>query len=96
MTELNLNDIVEKNLDVSYTHIDDDMVVIGEDGLFHGVNAVGTQIWSLLETGATSLRAICDYLLQHYDTNEEQCVADVKTFVKSLMAQKMVTIKMAA
>lgn len=90
MSQLNLTDVIQKNLDIAYTHIDEDMVVIGEDGLFHGVNAVGTDIWSLLESGATSLQTICDYLLERYDTTEEQCITDVKNFVNCLITQKMV------
>lgn len=92
MNKLNLTNIIQKNLDIAYTHIDEDMVVIGEDGLFHGVNAVGTDLWSLLESGETSLQTICDYLLQHYDTTEEQCITDVKNFVNSLITQKMVRL----
>lgn len=90
---LNLTSKISRSPDVAFTQIDDDLVMMGsEDGLFYGVNSVGTEIWSLLEFKTLSLSDICSEIQQNYDVTEEQCLEDSKQFITAMVEKKMLIV----
>lgn len=90
---ISINSTISRNPDVAYTQIDDDLVMMGpEDSLFYGVNPVGTQIWSLLESNTLSLREICEHIQQDYAVEQSTCIEDITLFIEAMAAQNMVVI----
>jgi chromosome condensin MukBEF MukE localization factor len=60
-----------------------------QSGIYFGLDAVGTDIWRLLERGADS-RQIVEELLADYDVERERLVGDVNTFIEHLRRQGLV------
>lgn len=82
------------NPDVVYTQIDNDIVLMGpEDRLYYGINATGSQIYSLLQSGPMSIQAICNYFEENYEVEAAQCVSDISMFIEEMVAQKIVVVQ---
>jgi hypothetical protein len=73
--------------------------VVGEEGvlvnlstgLYMGLNAAGTRMWSVL-SGARSIQAACDELLQEYEVGPEQLRTDLTAFIDELIGQKVIEV----
>lgn len=79
------------NSSIECTFIDDEAVLMGEgDDTLFGLNAVGTEIFKQLQAQPLSLESIVKYLLQLYDVDESQCVADTTIFIESLFARGLI------
>lgn len=73
--------------------------IVGEEGvllnltteLYLGLNPVGTRMWSVL-SGARSIQAAYDALLQEYEVEPLQLRADLEAFIDELLDQKLVEI----
>ena len=93
MNKLSLTTKISRNPEVAFTQIDDDLVMMGpKDSLFYGVNAVGTEIWSLLEFKTLSLSEICELIQRDFEVNEAQCIEDSMQFVEAMVEQNMLLI----
>jgi hypothetical protein len=57
-----------------------------KSGVYFGLDAVGTRIWSLLQAHG-DLRAVLQKLLCEYDVSEETCTRDLLDLV-SVMVEK--------
>ncbi len=85
MTTLSLTTRIARNQEAAYTHLDNDMVVMGpKDKLFYGINPVGATIWSLLELGPKSIHDICEKLQIIYDVEPQQCINDTLYFIQEM------------
>lgn len=81
------------NSQVAYTAMDDELVMmIPGNSSFFGINAIGSEIWDLLQTGVTAPSTIYEHILQHYEVDQSQCVADVNQFLEALMKQGIVSL----
>lgn len=89
MSTLDATESIQINKNVSHTEIDDELVILGEDCVYHSLNSIGAEIWKLLSKGPTNLEKICQQLLQEYAVEKEQCVSEVKQFVGELLEKKM-------
>ncbi len=90
---LTLTSNISRNPDVAFTQIDDDLVMMGpKDSFFYGVNAVGTEIWTLLEFNTMSLSEICELIQHDFEVTEAQCIEDTMQFVKAMVEQNMLVI----
>ena len=68
MQKLSQMTTVSRNPEVAFTQIDSDLVLMGpKDQLFYGINAVGTDLWSLLEHKPMSVGNLCAYIMQNYE-----------------------------
>ena len=93
MNTLNLSTHIARNPEIAYTYMDDEMVIMGaDDHLYYGINAVGAEIWSLLERNSLPLHAICEHLQQIYAVDESQCIADATHFVNTMREHNMVIV----
>jgi hypothetical protein len=73
-----------------YTELDDEMVLLNlATEMYFGLDAIGTQIWKLIEQGATS-GAMLEQLLAQYDVDPAKLRADLSAFLDSL-AEKGLT-----
>lgn len=93
MNKLSLTSKISRNPDVAFTQIDDDLVMMSPtDSLFYGVNAMGSNIWSLLEFNTLALSEICELIQRDYEVTEAQCVEDSMQFVEAMIKQNMLVI----
>ncbi len=74
------------------SEIDGEAVMMSiEKGQYYGLDAVGTEIWNLLET-PRSFGEICADLLARYDVEPETCRADVGRFLEALLRDGTLTV----
>lgn len=67
------------------SEIDGEAVMMSiEKGEYYGLDAVGTEIWQMLDRPLT-FGQICAALLDRYEVDEETCRADVRRFLTSLL-----------
>jgi hypothetical protein len=93
MDEFDLNCSIVRNPEVVYTQLDQDLIMMKpKEGVYYGVNAVGTQIWNFLESGNRSLDEICKHLLNTFDVEEQQCFTEMQQFLKEMIEQKMILV----
>ena len=89
---LSLSNKISINEKIAYTNIDQDLVVMSQDGLYYGINETGAKIWELLETKTQSLQTIYDYMQIKYAVGKKQCLDELKKFISDLAAKKIIVI----
>lgn len=62
-----------------------------DDGVYYGLNAVGTRIWQLVQE-PRALRALVDAIVDEFDVDRQRCESDVAALVQELNARGLVTI----
>ncbi len=93
MKQLVLNKKIARNPKVAFTHMDNDLVLMGpDDDQFYSVNPTGTKIWSLLEFNSYSLHEICHSLLKEYDVAESTCRIDALAFIETMVAKNILLL----
>ena len=65
-------------------------IVNFENGVYYGLDAVGTQIWNRL--AGTTFGELCDSLIRDYDVEPSRLEADVRSFLRELAEQGLIEI----
>lgn len=66
--------------------IDGETVMMSIDrGEYYGLDAIGSEIWTLLET-PRSVAEICAVMGERYDVEPEVCERDVMAFLRDLVS----------
>ena len=92
MTTITLQTTIERAGDFVTATVDDALVMMSLDkGAYYGLDEIGTQIWSHLET-PTRVGALCDSLQAQYDVGRAQCEEDVLAFLQELLDEGMVRV----
>jgi hypothetical protein len=63
-----------------------------ETGRYHGLEGVGSLIWSLLNAGST-VRQIQAAILAEYDVDEAQCQMDVQRLLHELRERGLIDVR---
>ena len=64
--------------------VDGENVILDlEDGVYYGLNAVGTQVWNRIQD-PTTVGEIVDDLTAEYDVDYERCFDDVVSLLEDL------------
>jgi hypothetical protein len=75
------------------TKLEDETVILHlKDGIYFGLNQVGTRIWNLLEVYRT-VGEIRDILLEEYEVEPALCEGDLLELLKELHAKGLIEIK---
>jgi hypothetical protein len=61
-------------------------------GKYHGLNAVGSRIWNLVQK-PMSVNDIRDALLEEYDVEPERCERDLVALLQELAANGLIEIR---
>jgi PqqD family protein of HPr-rel-A system len=78
------------NKSVVCAELDDESVLLDiESGMYFGLDAVGTTIWTMLAEGASE-DAIAACLSEEYDLPASQIRADVDEFLQTLQSKGLV------
>jgi hypothetical protein len=91
MSTLPVNAILRRRPDSIASEIDGEVVVMSiATGRTFGLDQRGSRIWALLEQ-PTTVDALVQALLRHYDTTADKCRADVVTFLETLAEKQLVS-----
>ena len=61
-----------------------------KDGVYYGLNAVGTRIWTLLKERPQTLRELRQSILDEYDVRYEECDRDIQALLDELKRRGLV------
>ena len=74
------------------TTIGDETVILHEpDGVYYGLNDVGSFVWNLLEDPHT-IEAICEAVTAEYEVERERCKEDIEEMVSELADKGLVRL----
>jgi hypothetical protein len=62
-----------------------------DDGIYYGMDPVGTSIWALLQQPRT-VGEIRDRLLEEYDVEAEHCERDLVTLLRDLAERRLIEV----
>jgi len=78
---------IKPSEDVVWRNLQGESVLLDlKSGVYFGLDAVGTRIWTLLQDHS-DLQAVLQELLREYEVSEETCARDLMDLV-SAMAEK--------
>jgi hypothetical protein len=63
-----------------------------EDGIYYGLDPVGSFIWNLIQN-PRDFNEIRDLILEEYDVDNERCIQDLLELLNDLAAKGLVEIK---
>lgn len=63
-----------------------------ETSVYYGLDDTGARIWSLIQE-ETTVRALCDELLQAYEVTEEQCTHEVLQLLATLRDRYLINVR---
>ena len=88
-----LQSVISRNPVIIHSAMDDEVVMMSVDqGLFFGVDKIGTHIWNILETPA-KVEELIEKLVDHYDVEPELCKNDTLLFLNDMLLKKVILIE---
>jgi len=90
---VNLQSVISRNPEIIHSVMDDEVVMMSVDqGLFFGIDNIGSHIWELLETPKKVEEVIAE-LAKHYDVELELCTKDTLNFLNDMLLKKVILIE---
>jgi hypothetical protein len=91
MQRITLTTTIVKKPHVTQIRVDHEMVIMEETSQsYFGLNAIGAQMWSLLDIGPISMMEIAQYLHKKYHLDERQSIHDAQEFVELLLSNNLI------
>jgi hypothetical protein len=59
------------------------------NGTYYGLDAMGTRVWELLQSGST-IQSVCASLLDQYEVSEHTLTQDIREFIQHLATEALV------
>ena len=79
--------------DALFSEVDGEFVALNiNQGQCYGMDSIASRVWSLLEE-PRSLEEICTALQGIYDVDPDTCRADVKSLLRSLTGEGLVSVQ---
>jgi hypothetical protein len=63
-----------------------------KDGIYYGLDPIGTQVWKLLQT-PRKIADIHEVLLQEYDVEPERCQRDLLALLEDLLGAGLIEVR---
>jgi hypothetical protein len=74
------------------SQVGDETVILHlEDGVYYGLDPVGTSIWRLLQE-PRSVAEIRDRIIEEYDVDAERCERDLDMLLRDLAARGLIDV----
>ena len=90
MSKLSLSLQVKPSEDVVWRNLQGESVLLDlKSGVYFGLDAVGTRIWTLLQDHR-DLQAVLQELLGEYEVSEETCARDLMDLVSAMEEKGLV------
>lgn len=91
--ELSGSTLVTASKDYVYCNVEDEMVLLGlEDGIYYGLNSVGTFIWDQIMEPKT-IDEIRDAILNEYNVEKGECERDLLELLHELSEKGLIELK---
>ena len=75
------------------SQLGDESVVLGlKDGIYYGLDPIGTRIWGLLDCPRT-VRQICDVIQSEYEVGTSECEKAVLALMRDLHARALIEVR---
>ena len=71
---------------------DESVILSLSDGMYYGLDAIGTRIWGLLDR-PRPIREICNLIEQDYDVSAVDCETAVLALVNDLVSRRLVDVE---
>lgn len=81
--------------DVSPDASGDVVILHLKDGIYYELNETGARIWELIQQPC-SLGAVLEALLAEYETDAQQCEADLLALVEDMAGRGLIEVKNGA
>jgi len=92
MTELSRSSKIVVSKDVVSCDLGGETAMLDmKEGVYYGLNEIGTIIWELIQKPIT-LQEIVDTIMEEYEVDEETCFADLTELVEQMAENKLVEI----
>jgi hypothetical protein len=73
--------------------LDGEAVVLNlRDGVYFGLNPVGTRVWALLKEAPRSVADLREAILAEYDVGFQQCDDDLRSLLTSLDEHGLIVV----
>lgn len=87
---INLTSTIQKNPDINYTTVDNDIIIMSpNDHGYYRLNTVGVKIWDLIEANPLSLKSIVEILQSTYKISKEQAFQDTNKFIETMVSKNI-------
>lgn len=63
-----------------------------EQGMYYGLNEVGSFVWDRLQKHRYSIQALCEEVASVYEVEPSECQKDIETFVEALLDRGLIRI----
>lgn len=90
--KIELSTVVVQSKEVLVSEIDGEVVMMSiEHGTYSGLDAIGSEIWRLLES-PRRVSEICGIMLERYDVERKQCEEDVLAYLNDLASDDTIRV----
>lgn len=90
---ISTNTIVGRKRSKLSTEVDGERVILDPDeGLYFSLNAVGSHVWTLLET-PTKVELLIEELIEHYEVDPEHCRTSIIQLLEDLNQFSLIDIE---
>ena len=77
--------------DIVYTLVDSEAVIMGQKQKnLYGLNETGTEMLLYFESKPLTLQSVHEYLITHFEVEEDQSRLDAQTFIEALLAESII------
>jgi hypothetical protein len=87
--------VVPKHTQVACPLGDETMILSLENGVYYGLDPVGSRIWELLNESG-SVAQIREALVEEFDVDPERCERDVLALIRQLLHERLVDVSVVA
>ena len=89
---ISINSVILKNPTIISSKMDDEVVMMNiEKGNYYGLNPVAAEIWEML-TAPMTVQAICDWLMEEFDVEQDQCYNEVLVYIGKLENEGLIIV----
>ena len=90
--KVNLQSVISRNPEIIHSAMDGEVVMMSVDqGLFFGIDTIGTHIWNLLET-PVKVEELIEKLMSRYKVEKADCENDTLLFLNDMLLKKVILI----
>ena len=76
-----------------HSNLDGESVILDlEEGIYYGLDEVGTRIWELIQK-PVQIQHVIDAITQEYDVTRERCTADIFNLLADLQEHHLLRVE---
>lgn len=84
--------VISVTREAVHCDLEDEVVILGlKDGVYYGLNPVGSFIWKLIQN-PVSVKEIKEAILAEYEVDEETCENDLQELLGDLLDKGLIEL----